>query len=184
MKGKRMETIKLKDKKFKLKLPKKKTLLLIFIPSIVLIMIVLFKLLFQCGYQYYEIEENQEKISIGFSTNKNLIDETLYEYTKEIKDKGYIITEFNLKKCYSKRFTIRFKTDTSDKGIKEIIKKGTLIMIDAKSITVGNDIIYVGLDQWENISKKIDKSKTKVDNVSIDILKLWSTEEINDYFKK
>jgi hypothetical protein len=57
-------------------------------------------------------------------------------------------------------------------------------MVDAKSITVGNDIIYVGLDQWDNISKKIDKSKTKIDNVSVDILKLWSTEEINNYFKK
>lgn len=179
-----METIKLKNKKFKLKLPKKKTLLLMLIPSIVLIMIVLFKLLFQCGYQYYEIEENQEKISIGFSTNKNLIDETLYEYTKEIKDKGYIITEFNLKKCYSKRFTIRFKKDTNDNGVKEIIKKGTLILVDAKSITVDNDIIYVGLDQWKDVSKKFEKIETKVDNVSVDILKLWSTEEINDYFKK
>ena len=75
-----METIKLKDKKFKLKLPEKKTLLYILIPSIVLIMIVLFKLLFQCGYQYYEIEENQEKISIGFSTNKNLIDEFINNF--------------------------------------------------------------------------------------------------------
>ena len=32
--------------------------------------------------------------------------------------------------------------------------------------------------------EKIDKSKTKVDNVSVDILKLWSTKEINNYFKK
>ena len=34
-------------------------------------------------------------------------------------------------------------------------------MVDAKSITVGNDIIYVGLDQWDNILKKIDKSHKK-----------------------
>jgi len=179
-----METIKLKDKKLKLKLPSKKTLCLFLVPGIVLILIVLFKLLFQCGYQYYEIQENQERIPIGFSTNKNLIDEALYEYTTEIKDKGYTIADFNLKKCYAKQFVIKLKSNNNNKGIKEIIKRGTLILVDAKSFTVNNDIIYVGLDQADDIYKKFEKLKPKVDNVYVDILKIWSNEEINNYLKK
>ena len=73
-----METIKLDDKKFKIKLPKKKTLLWIFVPSIIILLVALFKIFFKVGYVYYEVQEGGQRVKIGYSVNKDLVEDTLY----------------------------------------------------------------------------------------------------------
>ena len=126
-----METIKLDDKKFKIKLPKKKTLFLFLVPSIVILFIVLFKIFFKVGYAYYEIQETGEKIKIGYSVNKSLVEDTMYDYMKEIKEQGYDIIEFNMKKYYTKKFAIFPKSKYNYSEVISRIKEGTYVSIDA-----------------------------------------------------
>ena len=179
-----METIKLDDKKFKIRLPKKKTLLWIFVPSIIILLVALFKIFFKVGYVYYEVQEGGQRIKIGYSVNKDLVEDTLYYYLKDIKEQGYEIVDFNLKKYYTKRFTIFPKNKYNYSEVEERIKNGTYVSIDASKITVNNVIIYVKFADGKNIFEKFKKFKPKIENVYIDISQIWTYDEIEKYFNE
>ena len=179
-----METIKLDDKKFKIKLPKKKTLFLFLIPSIVILFIVLFKIFFKVGYAYYEIQETGEKIQIGYSVNKSLVEDTMYDYMKEIKEQGYDIIEFNMKKYYTKKFTIFSKSKYNYSEVISRIKEGTYVSIDASKITVNNVFIYVNSKEGRDVFEKFKKFKPTLENVYVDISQIWTSDEIENYFNE
>ena len=180
-----METIKLKNKKFNIKFPKdKKTLLMLLVPSIIIILFVLFKIFFQIGYAYYEVEENGERVKIGYSTKKELVEDTMYYYTKTLREDGYDIVEFNLKKYYTKKFTIFWKRKNNEQEVASKIRQGTFVSIDAKKITVNNAIIYVKYADGQKIYDKFKKFKPKMENAYIDISEIWTSGMIENYFNE
>lgn len=178
----RMETIKLKEKKIKIN---KKTLWICLLPSVCIIFIVLFNLLFHRGYEYYIIQENNKKIKIGFSTEKNLIDDTVTEYLHKVKEDGCGVLSFNLKKYYVKKSAIakRSRDDTSD--IRQSIEKNIYVKIDAVKIEVKDKTLLVKFSEGRNVIERLKKLDKKINlvynNVYIDYKDLSSQNDIENF---
>ena len=164
-----METIKLKEKKLKIN---KKTLWICLLPSVCILFVILFNLLFHCGYEYYIIQENGKKVKVGFSTDKNLID-------------GCGVLEFNLKKIYVKKSAIAKRSRDNTASIQQSIERNLFVKIDAVEIKVNDKTFLVKFSEGRNVIEKLKKLDKKINltynNVYIDYKDLSSQDSIENF---
>ena len=177
-----METIKLKEKKSKIN---KKTLWICLLPSVCILFVILFNLLFHCGYEYYIIQENGKKVKVGFSTDKNLIDNTITDYLHEVKANGCGVLEFNLKKIYVKKSAIAKRSRDNTASIQQSIERNLFVKIDAVEIKVKDKTFLVKFSEGRNVIEKLKKLDKKINltynNVYIDYKDLSSQDSIENF---
>ena len=112
-----METIKLKEKKINWK----KIISIIAIVSLIALLLYL-KVIFCVAYKYYLIDLDKNVSIIGYSQNKYLVNDTMYEQLNILEQKGHRIYDYNLKKGIINRPVIVLKSKLNDKKIIKIIQ--------------------------------------------------------------
>ena len=112
-----METIKLKEKKINWK----KIISIIVIVSLIALLLYL-KVIFCVAYKYYLIDLDKNVSIIGYSQNKYLVNDTMYEQLNILEQKGHRIYDYNLKKGIINRPVIVLKSKLNDKKIINIIQ--------------------------------------------------------------
>ena len=182
-----METIKLKEKK-KRKIQWKRVLIMFIIVAATAICITL-NACFRVSYRYYEIDNNQNKITLGVSADKNLIKNSVSDYIETIADNGFQIADFNLEKVYDKQIIITWRKNKQDtEDIQSAIEEGTYVIVYAGKITVGEDIIYIKPKLVNSTVEKIKEKDKKVtiqkEYVYINVNKVWNTDQLEDYLTK
>jgi len=147
-----MEVIKLKSRR------KIKWKNIIFILLIISFLIFVFN--FKISYKYILIDEELNKTSLGYSQSNNLINETINNYTQQIMDKGYLISDFNMTKIIKiKMVIIPKKIKTNDDYIKQEIKKSVYVQVYAAILSKEDEIIYVYYDTGQILYNKLTKKQ-------------------------
>jgi len=80
------------------------------------------KVIFCVAYKYYLIDLDKNVSVIGYSQNKYLVNDTMYEQLKILKQEGHWIYDYNLKKGIIYKPTIVLKSKLNDKKIIKVIQ--------------------------------------------------------------
>ena len=179
-----METIKLKQKKKKS--IKWKNFLIFLIILFFILLFFWIKYSFHFAYEYYIIDDNQNKIILGTSSDKNLINMTVWQYTDTIKEEGYAISDFNLKTVIKKKKVIISKNHIDKtEEIKNKIKEEIYIYVCAEKLIIEETIIYIPYKKLNSTINKITEANKTLniekDYEYVNIKNIWTDDEINDY---
>ena len=174
-----METIKLKDKK-----PWWKRILPAAAIICTVVLFIYLNIIFCFGYKYIMIDFNKNNKIIGYSQNKELIDETIYNYVHQLNTQEIYVSDYNLKKGFIKHFTIVHKDKINDKQIIDTIEKNIIIFTYAIKITRNNQNIYIPYKyNYKNIIQQIQEKDKNIQTefVYVDQDKILTNEEIEKY---
>ena len=90
------------------------------------------------GYKYYK-NENNEKIQIGTTQQKDLLNQTINDYLDELKEDEYYVCSTKMKKdiTYEPKIIAKDKTNTEE--IKDFIIKNISVSILSTKLSIKND---------------------------------------------
>ena len=147
-----METIILKNNKYKLKKIMKKVAI-----TILILLCILIISNFRIKYEYYKIDNNLHKTVLGVSSKDNLMYEAELEKFNEIEKQGYEIGAYNYMDIvdYKKVLKWNFKL-YNDKKIKKKIQDSIIFLIPAYKMEMNDDVYYVTEEQKKEIDEKTD----------------------------
>lgn len=156
------------------------------IPLVILLIILTISVSFMMYiYPVYNINK-YNSFSIDMQpqqANTNIIKETIADYTKELKEKGYSITDYKLN--IESLYKDSIKQGVSSKETtKNNIKNNLDIIIAASKITIGNEIYYFINENESNkfieeLNSNIQQEYTK-ENENIKISNLTSKTNIEN----
>ena len=90
---------------------------------------------FHVEYEYYQINRIGESFVLGMSTNNNLIDKAVYGKVQNIKNEGFQIADFNLKRIIKWKYKIKLgRKKNEDKQIISKIQDNTYVKVYALQV--------------------------------------------------
>jgi len=173
-----MKTIKLKEKKF-----------ISWKIGIVFILLICSSFIFlklthnfTIGYKYYLVEDNNEKTLLGFSKNKNIVDETIFNYITYLTTNNIIIYEYNLEKYIDKKIAIGRKSNINDKQLTTKIQNNISITASGVHVQVAETDMYILDKDWNNVWYTL-KQKNIIFNSQDIYTNLYNFAQQNDIDK-
>lgn len=142
---------------------------------------------FRATYKYYSIDENRNKIVLGNSDDKLLIEHTLIEVLDKAKTDGYQIADYNMHYIVEKEWHITWKKnpDNTD-GIKSAIADYIYVIVYALELDIdGKTYIfpekqgYQVLTELNRINK--DLNITMLDGVFVNKNEIMDQSAIDEF---
>jgi hypothetical protein len=179
-----METIKLKQKKKKKIMWKK--LFIILISCAAIAGCAFLGACCRIRYKYYIITPEHDKIDLGISKNRHLVDDTIYAAITEKRLEYKDIADYSLNMIINDQRTIAWVWDkTDDAAIQDTIVDNLYVIVYATKITVRGDSIFVTQENESSIVKQIQTKNKKVeiqrDYLYTNINSLSTDEEIKNF---
>ena len=148
-----METIVLKDNKSRFK----KWIKRIFISAAIISIITFFSCL-RIRYEYYKIDPDLNRTTLGISADKGLKYDAEIARIEKAKEDGYLIGSFDYEDIVEYKWVIKwFKTPTNDKQIVSSIEDSVCITVYASQITLNNQVYFLNEKDMSSLISKLNE---------------------------
>lgn len=137
------------------------------------------------GYKYYKIDTDRNTIQLGLSDNKNLKDDVVYKYLKELEDKGYIVADYNLDTIIDRNFVITWKSHkNNDENIEKNIENAITAKVYAYKLTIGDNTYYLPEQTAYSIIEQLGLEKKELEGDFIEMKKVLNGEQLENFISE